>query len=350
MASTLVTGSDRTTTTRAVSAARGTVLVVGLGSAGQRHLDNLRALGHADVAAMRTGLGTRPLEDSDGARLHRDLGAALAQEPLAVVVANPTALHLGTALDAARAGAHVFVEKPVSHRAEGVAALRDEVGRRGLVAQVGFQFRFHPTLRTVKAWIERGAVGRVVSAHVQWSEWLKGWHPWEDYRRSYSAQQRLGGGVIRTLCHPFDYLRWLLGEVEWVSAHADRLSALELDVEDTAAVTLRMASGAVATVCLDYVGQPRRHCLEIVGVEGRLTWDAEDGVARLFEASRREPVVARPPAGFDRNTTFREEMVHFLGRVRSGDSSLGALDDGIRALHITLAAARAAETGDRVRV
>ena len=132
--------------------------------------------------------------------------------------------------------------------------------------------------------------------------------------------------------------------------HADRLSPLELDVEDTAVVTLRMASGAVATVWLDYVGRPRRHRVEIVGVEGRLAWDAEDGVARLFEASGRDPVIARPPAGFDRNAPFRDEMDHFLGRVRSGDSGLGPLDDGIRALQITLAAARAAETGHRVRV
>src|SRR5262245_8270717 len=98
MASTLVTETHRPTTTRAGAATRGMVLVVGLGSAGKRHLDNLRALGHADVATMRTGLGTRPLEGSDTARVHRDLDVALAQEPLAVVVANPTALHLGTAL------------------------------------------------------------------------------------------------------------------------------------------------------------------------------------------------------------------------------------------------------------
>jgi len=327
----------------------GTIIVVGLGSVGQRHAENLRALGHPAIAAVRTGLGSRPLCDSEEVRVHGDLDGALAGCPLAVVVANPTAFHLATAISAARAGAHVFVEKPLSHSAAGVTLLRKEVHDRRLVAQVGFQFRFHPTLQVVKAWIDGGSVGRVVSAQVHWGEWLEGWHPWEDYRRSYSAQRSLGGGVIRTLCHPFDYVRWLLGEVEWVCAHADRLSDLELDVEDTAAITLRLTSGAVATVCLDYVGRPSRHRLEIVGLFGRITWDAETGVARLFDASSHAPVVARPPAGFDRNAPFLDEMTHFLGRIRSGDRSLGALDDGIRALEITLAAARAAETGERVR-
>src|SRR5262249_43344049 len=152
--------------------------------------------------------------------------------------------------------------------------------------------------------------------------------PWEDYRASYSVQRRLGGGVIRTLCHPFDYMRWLLGEVDWVAAHADRLSALEIDVEDTALVQLRMASGAMVSLSLDYAGQPRRHRLEIVGVDGRIAWDAEDGVAHLFEGHERRLVTARPPVGFQRNQLFVDEMAHFLDRIRREDATLGALDDG----------------------
>ncbi|HET6897471.1 MAG TPA: Gfo/Idh/MocA family oxidoreductase, partial [Vicinamibacteria bacterium] len=348
MSLTLVTSRGKTEVARpaAPEGLRGAIVVVGLGSIGQRHFDNLAALGHSTLGAVRTGLGTRPLEAED-AGAHRDLQSALASGPLAVVVANPTAVHLETAVAAVRAGAHVFVEKPLSHCATGVSTLREEVKARALVAQCGFQFRFHPTLQRVKEWIDSGALGRVISAHVEWSECVRGWHPWEDYRRSYSTQRRLGGGVIRTLCHPFDYLRWLLGEVDWVSAQADRLSDLELDVEDTALVTLRMASGAMASVSLDYVGRPRRHRLEIVGLDGRIAWDAEDGVAYLHAGRL---VTARPPVAFERNHLFRDEMSHFLDRIRRADSSLGSLDDGIRALEITLAAARAAETGTRVQL
>jgi predicted dehydrogenase len=326
-----------------------TILVVGVGSVGLRHLRNLRVLGHGKLAAQRTGLGTLPVEDED-VTLHRDLDAALESRPLAAIVTNPTSMHLETALRAAKAGAHLFIEKPLSHSAAGVPGLRNQIGSSHLVAQVGFQFRFHPTLARVKGWLEEGAVGRVVSAHVHWSEWLRGWHPWEDYRRSYSARHSLGGGVIRTLCHPFDYLRWLLGEVTGVFAQADRLSTLELDVEDTAVITLRFESGALATVYLDCVGRPRRHSLEIVGCDGRIRWDDQDGVAQLFEGGRRGAHTARPPAGFERNRLFLDEMAHFLGRVRAGDSDLRSLDDGIRALEITLAAARSAEIGSWVRV
>src|SRR5262249_55018209 len=139
----------------------GTILVVGLGSVGLRHLRNLRALGQTELAAHHTGLGTLPADDAH-VPVYTDLASALAARPVAVVVANPTALHLPTALAAARAGAHVFIEKPLSHAALDVSALRTEVERRNLVAQVGFQFRYHPTLRRVKAWLLDGAIGRVV--------------------------------------------------------------------------------------------------------------------------------------------------------------------------------------------
>jgi predicted dehydrogenase len=325
----------------------GSILVVGLGSVGLRHARNLRALGH-DVLVQRSGLGTLAHEDL-GVRQHRDLDSALAARPVAAIVANPTSMHLETALRLARAGTHLLVEKPLSHEAHGVAELRQLVEEKQLVAQVGFQLRFHPTLQRVKAWIDEGAIGRVVSVHVHWSEWLGGWHPWEDYRRSYSARRALGGGVLRTLCHPFDYLRWLLGEVEWVAAEADRLSGLDLDVEDTALVTLRFASGAIGSVYVDYVGRPRRHRMEVVGRSGRIAWDAERGVAELHEGDTTAPLLVLPPAGFHRNQLFLDEVRAFLGRVRGGHAELDPLDDGIRALAITLAAVRAAETGCRVR-
>ena len=84
--------------------------------------------------------------------------------PRAVLVCNPTALHVPTALAAARAGAHLFLEKPLSHDLEGVADLVEEVRARDLVVLVGFQYRFHPGLRRIREWLLAGEVGEVVSA------------------------------------------------------------------------------------------------------------------------------------------------------------------------------------------
>src|SRR5262249_38276429 len=150
--------------------------------------------------------------------VEHDLSTALARKPIAVIISNPSSLHMNVALAAARAGAHLLIEKPLSHDLNSVATLEHLVAAQRLVAQVGFQFRFNPGLRQIKTWIDSGAIGRPVSAQVHWGEYLPGMHPWEDYRLGYAARSDLGGGVLLTLSHPFDYLRWLLGDVSHVSA------------------------------------------------------------------------------------------------------------------------------------
>jgi predicted dehydrogenase len=334
--------------TAAAVASQGAFLVAGSGSIGRRHLENLRRLGETETTLFRTGRRD-PAAPAVEAPEEFDLAQALAARPRAVLVCNPSALHLDTALAAARAGAHVLVEKPLSHSLDGVSDLVAEVKKRGLVALVGFQYRFHPGLRRVKQWLEDGAVGEVVSARVHWGEDLASWHPGEDWRAGYAARADLGGGAVRTLCHPFDYLRWLLGEAESVYAEVSR-RALGLDVEDAAHVSVRLASGALATVALDYVQRPRAHGLEIVGTRGRIRWADDDGSAYLHDAGRNRVTPFLPAPGFSRNSMFLDEMRHFLDCMEGRDGPGCTLEDGRKALEIAVAALRSAEEGRRVTI
>jgi len=329
----------------------GALLVAGLGSVGKRHFDNLRSLGaERRLALLRTGRGTLVEADPPDVRIHRDLDGALEDRPFAVIVANPTALHVPLALAAAKAGAHVFIEKPLSDSLQGVEDLEREISVRGLIGLVGFQFRFHPALRQIKEWLSDQAIGRIVSVHARWGECLRSWHPWEDYRGSYSARRNLGGGVVLTLCHPFDYLRWLVGEIVTVSAETAQLGGLGIEVEDTAHIILRFEGGALASVDLDYVEHPPVHALRILGQRGCILWDNTSGIARQQD---RDGSIVRsfaPPEGFERNTLFLEEMRHFLECLEGTAAPLCTVEDGIRALKVALAAGEAAASGRRVHV
>ena len=124
------------------------ILIVGFGSIGRRYLRNLRALGYPDseIIVCRSGHSTLPDEELAGVTVEYDLEKALTIQPTATIIANPTALHLSTALAAARAGSHIFVEKPVSHTMDGIDELQRLVASQNLIFFVGFQFRFHPGL------------------------------------------------------------------------------------------------------------------------------------------------------------------------------------------------------------
>jgi len=308
------------------------ILIVGLGSVGRRHLANLRALGWTDIRVLRSSLATLPDMDLQGVPVSTRLEEALDPAPLAVIVAAPTALHLPMALAAARAGAHLLIEKPVSHNIEGLDALSAEVSQRRLQVLVGYQFRFHPALQQMKTWIEAGAIGDVVSAQVHWGEYLPDMHPWEDYRGGYAARADLGGGVLLTLCHPFDYLRWLLGEIDSVAAVAARRNPLGVAVETCAEVSLGFASGASGHVHLNFIQQPAEHRITIVGTRGTVAWNQADHAARLFTAASGRWQVSPPPVGFERNSMFLDEMRHFLACITGEDNSRCALADGIASL------------------
>ena len=319
-------------------------LISGLGSIGRRHLRNLLALGERDILLHRSHRATLPDDELEGYPVETDLMAALAHHPDALIVANPTALHLDVAIPAADAGCHIFMEKPISHSLAQVDEFQSALQRGGGQCLVGFQFRFHPGLRQVKAWLDAGLVGTPLSARAHWGEYLPGWHPWEDYTKGYAARPDLGGGVVLTLSHPLDYLRWLLGDISDIWAFTSH-QGLGMAVEDTAEIGLRFTSGCLGSLHLDYIQRPPSHTLEISGAQGRILWDNAAGSARLYQAENpQEWQIWTPPSGFERNWLFMDELRHFLAVLRGEEDPLCTLQDGVQALKLSLGALESAET------
>jgi predicted dehydrogenase len=333
-------------------------LIAGLGSVGRRHLRNLITLGEQDILLYRTHQSTLSDTGLGDYPVFNDLDSALAACPDAVIISNPTALHLQVAIPAAEAGCHLLLEKPVSDSMYQVEQLQTSVQAGRCKVLVGFQFRFHPGLRHVKELLKEGAIGIPLSARAVYAEYLPDMHPWEDYRWSYSARRDLGGGVILTLCHPFDILRWLLGEVDAVWAFVGRLNKFAIDVEDTAEIGLRFESGVLGSIRLDYNQRPPNHHLEIVGTQGTVRWDNRDNTVCLYRADRNQAAgehvddwdIYPVAGGFERNDMFLAEMQHFQAVLQGETEPICSLEDGINALRLALAARRSAEGGNLVHV
>ena len=324
------------------------LLIAGLGSIGRRHLRNLLALGESDILLYRTNKSTLADDELVPFPTFTDLEQALAQNPDAVIVSNPTAAHMGVALPAAEAGCHLFIEKPISHNLQDLDRLKQALEKHNRQLLVGFHFRYHPVLEQIKQIIESGKIGRPLSAHVHWGEYLPAWHPWEDYRSAYAARAELGGGVVLTLCHPFDYLRWLIGEVDNLSARVAKVSDLEISVEDHADVSLQFENGCMGFVHLDYYQRPAAHWLQITTSNGFIYWDNESGSAKVYNVADKAWQVFNLPAGFERNNLFLGEMAHFLSMVKDGTPPQCDYLDGLRALKIALAVHSSSAKGSAI--
>ncbi len=325
-------------------------LIAGLGSIGRRHLNMLRELGQDDIVFYRTHQSTLDDEELAGIPVYTNLRDALALKPDAIIVANPTSLHMDIATPAAEVGCHVLLEKPISDDLSRVDELRQVAKKSGSRILVGFQFRYHPTLNKARELIQEGALGQVLSAHSHWGEYLPNWHPWEDYSQGYAARANLGGGVIGTLTHPVDYMRYILGEVDEMVSLQGHVSPLALSgVEDVGEMALKFKSGAIGAVHVNYFQRPPDHRLEIVGTKGTLCWNNADGILHHYDmpdefgtwsANPSDPVHTEYPLpdGFERNYLFVEQMAHFLEVVKGNAEPRCSLEDGVRAVELVLAA------------
>lgn len=325
-------------------------LIAGYGSIGRRHFRNLRQLGQDDILFYRTRKSSLKASELKDYTVEYDLQKALSHNPDAVIVSNPTSLHLDVALPAAEAGCAILVEKPLSHSMDRVKAFVHIVEEQNVKVLVGFQFRFHPGLQKVDHLLQEGRIGDVLSVRAHWGEYLPDWHPWEDYRRGYSARKDLGGGVILTLSHPIDYLRWLMGEIDEVYCMKASNSNLDIEVEDTAEINLRFRDGAIGSIHLNYNQKPPSHWLEIIGNQGTIRWDYYKDMVKVFKSSTGLWETFPLPGDFKRNDLFLSEMNHFLSILKENRVPVCSLFDGVRVQEIIEGVKLSADKGRSFKV
>jgi predicted dehydrogenase len=342
-------------------------LFVGLGGIGQRHLRNLRALrgGDIEVHAYRVrrerqvvddALQVVPGEDVEtkyDVAVHTELDAALAKKPDIVFVTNPSSLHVDITRRALAAGAHVLVEKPLSHSLTGVAELVRESQARKLVGYVAYQLRFHPGFVRAAEISSQGLLGRPLFAEAVVGEHLPGFHPYEDYRRMYASRRDLGGGVTLSQIHEIDFLIALLGRPERVFSLGGKLSSLEVDVDDVSSSLLefRGAEGRVLPVRLhqDFVQRPGERRFVLVGDAGKLEWNLSARSLRRWSADG-ELCETHDYTELPRNQLFLAELSHFLGCVERGEAPNVSLSSGAESLAVALAILESQQSGMPVNV
>jgi predicted dehydrogenase len=337
------------------------LLISGLGGIGQRHLRNLRTLMGTGIEIRGVDLRSNipvltdqlqveagtTLTEKYNLHVYPNLEPALAWKPDAVFVCNPTSLHIPTALRAAQAGAHFFMEKPVSHNLEQVGELINLVERRGLTAMVGYQMRFHPCLQRLYALLQEQKVGRIISVRAEVGEYLPGWHSYEDYRQMYASRQDLGGGVILSQIHEMDYLYWLFGLPRTVYALGGHLSQLEVDVEDTADILMNFAvDGQSIPISLheDYLQQPPSRGCVVIGDAGKILLDFPSMTVVVYDQEGQQ-VESSSFKDFQRNQMFLNEASLFIEALKGKPTPLVRLQDGAQSLRMALAAKESLATG-----
>ena len=309
------------------------VLFVGLGSAGQRHLRNLLKLSGKDIeiSAYRSRKNERvfspdmkiieneTLAGKYGIREFYDYEKALDERPDVVVIANPNSMHVPYALTAAQRGIDLFIEKPLSTSLERTKELAEIVEEKKIICQVGFQYRYHPCVRLMKEYLDKGKVGQPVLIHAEVGERISRMHSYEDYRNMLEAHKHLGGGVVLCQVHELDYLSWVLGEPESLYSIGGSKGGFEMNVEDTATTILRYkreCSEFAVMIHQDFIQYPPVRRCKRVGADGRMEADLF-AHSFVYEDYKTEKSFKKVFNNLDRNDMFLAELKDFLECVES---------------------------------
>jgi predicted dehydrogenase len=319
--------------------------VVGAGSIGQRHLRNLAWRGERDLVAVRRKDEALAGELRE-VRVVTDLAAARGSGDAIAIICTPTASHVEDALEAVRAGCHVLVEKPLAHRLDRLGELRDAARSAGKQLGVAHCFRFHPLLQLVQRALAGGRIGAALGGMVWCGQHLADWRPARDYRDTYSAKSELGGGVLLDLVHELDYIDWLVGPVEKVSAEARNTGVLGIDAEDVADVSLSARGGAVIACHLDYLARPALRGGRIIGERGTIAWDLLAGTGTVTDGRSTEPLAV--PLDWQLDDMYRAELSAFANSVADRGRYPVDIETGARAVRIALAARESAAHGKRI--
>ena len=328
------------------------VAVVGTGYIGLEHIKAIAAHPRARLRAIcgsarSTGRLEEIKADYGADRVTADYGEVVSDETVDVVyLCTPNRLHADQAVAALDAGKHVFCEKPMATTLQDCRRMVAAVEGSGRQLMVGHGARFRQLHRAVKDLFDSGKLGEACFCESDYvhslGPFLAGTgHQWWRHREEGPF------AVIGGACHPLDLMRWIVGELEEVSAYGVTKVLHDVDWHDTVIASLKFRNGAVGK-CLVSVGAPRPYSMtfNLYGTEGTV----EENRLYLKEFGEIEEFADIPFPVLGEVHACAEELSHFLHCLDTDESPMIDVKDGARTMAACFAVAESIETGTPVSV
>jgi predicted dehydrogenase len=301
------------------------VLIVGLGSIGRRHVAALHAM---DKSCTIVALRSQAAADHLDGVINAYSWDALENISFDfAIVSNPTSEHKATIATLMNLGCPLFIEKPL-HASLDLDELLAEIAAKGLLTYVACNLRFLDCLQYLKQQGPQLAQKRLQEVNIYCGSYLPEWRKGQDFRKSYSANAEMGGGVHIDLIHELDYAYWLWGMPERVSAVFRNRSALQISAFDYANYILEYPEFA-ASVVLNYYRRDAKRTLELVFEDE--TWLVDLRANRIDCNGRAVFASAQTVAD-----TYLLQMQYFVSLVKKPQPSFNTVQDAYNVLKICL--------------
>jgi predicted dehydrogenase len=307
------------------------ILIVGTGSAGQRHAKNLGALG-AQITCFdpRADRLQQIKKELPLIKTHDVFQEVLSSEYSGVVIASPPSFHVAQATAFLELGIPIFLEKPISPDLTSALRLQHAARLSDVPLLLGYTYRWWPPLIELRRRLQNGVLGSLRHARFVMSAHLADWHPWENYRDFFMASRELGGGALLDESHFIDLMLWLFGLPTALLGRVERLSSLEITSDDNVDVIAVYANGFRVIIHLDLYGRPHEKSVSVIGEEGTLQCLFDPNVLRFSTVMKNSWQITT--FDVDRNDMFLSAAQEFLEIINTKHSPSCSVADGVQVL------------------
>ena len=331
------------------------ILILGLGSIGQRHLRNIKKINpKAQIFALRKKY-TTPLLNNKNKVINGDVKRKYSityLKDLSEIIKNkinihsafictPSSMHVKQVSWLLKNNINCFIEKPLGSSLKGIKQLETLIKKKKNVkTMMGFQLRFNPIINSLEKIIKKKSpIGKIFSIQIHHGEHIEDFHPYEDYRISYAANKKLGGGVVLTQIHEIDYLMFLFKDylIEKSNFISSKVSDLKINVEDTLSANFILRKNKNLISCsmfLNFFERPKKRKMFIIGKKGSI--DVCFNSQKLIFYKNGKKIIKR--FKFSKNDIFLKEIKFFFSKIKSNQKIPDSLNlyNGIKTLRFAL--------------
>ena len=331
------------------------ILILGLGSIGQRHLRNIKKINpNAKIFALRKKY-TTPLLNNKNKVIKGDIRKKYSITYLkdlneiiknkinlhSAFVCSPSSMHVDQVIWLLKNNINCFVEKPLGSSLKNINYLEKLLKKKNKVkTMMGFQLRFNPIINYLEKIIKKKSpIGKIFSIQIHHGEHIEDFHPYEDYRISYAANKKLGGGVVLTQIHEIDYFMFLFKDylIEKCNFISSKVSDLKINVEDTISANFILKKNKYrisSSMLLNFYERPKKRKMFIIGKNGSI--EACFNTQKLSIYKNKRKIIKK--FKFSKNDIFLKEIKFFFSKIKSNQkiSDNFNLYNGIKTLRFAL--------------
>ncbi len=328
------------------------VCIVGMGSIGQRHFNNLvlfkKKYKIKEIKAYENNkkkILTLRKKFKDHLITNNFKKAVFNSD--VVYICSPTNLHNQSIKKTLKyASPNFYIEKPLSSKIDGcISALRSINKKRKKIA-IGYMLRHHPVISNTKKILNQKTLGKVLFVRAESGFYLPYWHPWENYRNFYMSSIKQGGGALLDTSHEINYLQYFFGKAKKVSGKIQTISDLDITSDDLTLGNIYFQNNVKAQIHLDLLQHDEERYFKIIATKGVLVGDLKNNFIKIFYSNSKKWKIKKFKFSFDK--IYHIQLNNFMKMLRNKKSNICDANSAYHTMQIIEAIRKSSKNNNKI--